>query len=54
MTDPIRVLIVDDHAMVRKGLLAILKNILSSSWWARRVTGGRPSNTAGSSSPMSS
>ena len=26
MTDPIRVLIVDDHAMVRKGLLAILKN----------------------------
>ena len=24
--DPIRVLIVDDHAMVRKGLLAILKN----------------------------
>jgi two-component system, NarL family, response regulator LiaR len=26
MSDPIRVLIVDDHAMVRKGLLAILKN----------------------------
>jgi two-component system, NarL family, response regulator LiaR len=26
MTDPIHVLIVDDHAMVRKGLLAILKN----------------------------
>jgi two-component system, NarL family, response regulator LiaR len=27
MTDPIRVLIVDDHAMVRKGLVAILKNM---------------------------
>ena len=27
MTNPIRVLIVDDHAMVRKGLLAILKNM---------------------------
>jgi NarL family two-component system response regulator LiaR len=26
MSEPIRVLIVDDHAMVRKGLLAILKN----------------------------
>jgi NarL family two-component system response regulator LiaR len=27
MSEPIRVLIVDDHAMVRKGLVAILKNM---------------------------
>ena len=32
----IRVIVVDDHDMVRKGIAAYLKGRLISAWWERR------------------
>ena len=34
-----RVLIVDDHQMLREGLMALLTRCRISTWWARRRTG---------------
>lgn len=35
-TNVIRVIVVDDHDMVRKGIATYLKGRLISAWWERR------------------
>ena len=40
-TAPLRVVIADDHALVRAGLRSLLGGILGIGWWPRRTTATR-------------
>jgi CheY-like chemotaxis protein len=52
--EPIRVLVVDDHAVVREGLRTFLERRMGSRSPARRPTVRRPSRLEGGSVPTSS
>ena len=53
-TNRIRVMLVDDHPIMRKGLRDVLEDSERSTLWGRRRTGRRPSGWRRSRGPMSS
>lgn len=51
-SQPIKVMLVDDHTMVRRGLVTFLKVLTTWNWWAKRAMAKLLSNCVPASCQM--